>query len=456
MSSDWVSFDLQQTRSKQVENFPATVLIVDDDVFNCHLLEEQLKNEGYACIVVNSGGDALRVADECQPDLILLDAMMPVMSGFEVVATLKAAERTRNIPVIMITALDDQKSRLKALECGAEEFLTKPVHHVELVMRVRNLLKIKKYQDRLELESDTYREKAAEKSTMLKAASTRLDELQGQLLQSEKLASIGQLAAGVAHEINNPIGFVNSNFNTMHGYIEQFLEALRRYEAIEPLLPADALKTLQDFKKEAELDYLKEDIGQLLKESQDGIARVRKIVQDLKDFSRTDRQQTWEYADVHRCLDSTLTIVNNEIKYKADVVREYGNLPEIECLPSQLNQVFLNLLVNAAQAMDDKTRGQILVRTGRDADNVWVEVADSGSGIAPDDLKRIFEPFYTTKPQGLGTGLGLSVSYGIVSQHGGRIEVSSVVGQGTTMRVVLPIHRKVEQSAATGAGNEAG
>jgi signal transduction histidine kinase len=274
----------------------------------------------------------------------------------------------------------------------------------------------------------------------LKVLNTKLSDAQTKLMQSEKLASIGQLAAGVAHEINNPIGFIFSNFGTLEKYLQDLFEMLAAYEAAEPhITDAAVVQKIRALKETLELDYLREDIPNLMRESRDGVQRVRKIVQDLKDFSRVDARQEWEFADLHLGLDSTLNIVNNEIKYKADVVKEYGTLPEVQCLPSEMNQVFMNLLVNAAHAITAE-RGTITLRTGVEGPDVWVEVADNGAGIPAENLQRIFDPFFTTKPVGKGTGLGLSLSYGIVQKHHGRMEVSSTLGQGTCFRVTLPIH----------------
>ncbi len=273
----------------------------------------------------------------------------------------------------------------------------------------------------------------------------RLEEAHNQLLQSEKMASIGQLAAGVAHEINNPIGYVNSNLGTLRDYVKSLITVLEAYEKAEDLLADGAVRDgILSAKRAAELDYLKTDIIALLDESSDGIARVRRIVQDLKDFSHVD-QGEWVLADLNRGLDSTLNVVNNEIKYKAEVVKEYGDLPMVRCLPSQLNQVFMNLLVNAAHAID--RQGVITVRTGCAGDEVWIEVADTGHGMPESLLNRIFDPFFTTKPVGKGTGLGLSISYGIVRKHGGRIEVRSELEKGSVFRVTLPVDPKVREEA---------
>ena len=276
----------------------------------------------------------------------------------------------------------------------------------------------------------------------------KLEEAHNQLLQSEKLASIGQLAAGVAHEINNPIGFVNSNLGTLKNYVDQLMGLIEDISTtIEPLLAGnpEAQKSIDTLKRKADLDFLREDIGALITESIDGTTRVRQIVQDLRDFSRTG-EIAMEWVDLHAGLESTLNVVANEIKYKAEIVRDYGSLPRVECRPSQINQVFMNLLVNAAQAIAQK--GRITLKSGCADDKVWISVSDTGSGIPPEIMARIFDPFFTTKPVGKGTGLGLSVSYGIIEKHGGRIEVASQPGEGTTFTVWLPTRQSAAAPAA--------
>ena len=300
-------------------------------------------------------------------------------------------------------------------------------------------------QARLEQEVAARTQELLRRNEELTLANDKLVRMRQQLVQAEKLASIGQLAAGVAHEINNPIGYVHSNLGSLDKYLADLFRLLDAYEAAELAMANTAeAERLRHLRDAVELRYLRDDVPELMRECQEGISRVRKIVQDLKDFSRVDNRDQFEPADLHHGLDSTLTIVNNEIKYKADVVKRYGQLPPIDCLASQLNQVFMNLLVNAAQAMGDQ-RGTITVTTGVEGDSVWVEIADTGCGIPADKIDRIFDPFYTTKPVGKGTGLGLSLSYGIVQNHGGSLTVCSEPGVGTTFRIRLPIH----QPAAT-------
>ncbi len=266
----------------------------------------------------------------------------------------------------------------------------------------------------------------------------KLKDAQNQLLQSEKMASVGQLAAGVAHEINNPIGYVYSNLGTLEDYMQDLFSIVDSYEALEPAIAdGEVLERVRATKEKTDLKFLRDDTRALMVETREGITRVKKIVQDLKDFSRIDATDEWHWADLQKGIDSTLNIVWNELKYKVEVKKEYADIPEVECRPSQLNQVFMNLLVNAGHAIEDK--GVITIRTGQEGEQVWVEIADNGKGIAPEHLSRIFDPFFTTKPIGQGTGLGLSLSYGIVQKHGGRIDVKSELGKGTTFSVWLPI-----------------
>ncbi len=274
-----------------------------------------------------------------------------------------------------------------------------------------------------------------------------LKDTQNQLLQSEKMASVGQLAAGVAHEINNPIGYVYSNLSTLETYTQDLVRLVSVYEAAESsITDTDVMEKIRVAKVAADIQFLRTDMRALMDETREGIGRVKKIVQDLKDFSRIDNSDVWHWANLHQGLDTTLNIIWNELKYKAEVRKEYADIPEVECYPSQLNQVFMNLLVNAGHAIEDK--GVITIRTGQAGEQVWIEIEDSGQGIDAQNLKRIFDPFFTTKPIGEGTGLGLSLSYSIVKKHGGLLEVESVVGQGTKFRVTLPIQQSKTVDAA--------
>ncbi|HEX8960874.1 MAG TPA: ATP-binding protein [Geobacteraceae bacterium] len=264
-----------------------------------------------------------------------------------------------------------------------------------------------------------------------------LQETHAQMLQREKMASVGQLAAGVAHEINNPIGFISSNLATLGKYVERLSEFIdAQAQALASLETAAVGEQLRELRRKLKLDYIVGDVKALIAESLSGAERVRKIVQDLKSFSRADEGESRE-ADINECLESTLNIVWNELKYKATLHREYGEIPRARCYPQQLEQVFMNLLVNAAHAIEK--RGEVTLSTRYEGGAVYVSVADTGCGIPEEKLGRIFEPFFTTKEAGVGTGLGLSISYDIVKKHNGEIMVQSEVGKGTTFTVRIPV-----------------
>jgi len=273
----------------------------------------------------------------------------------------------------------------------------------------------------------------------LKGLNEQLKEAQGHLVQSEKMASIGQLAAGVAHEINNPLGYIYSNLNTLKGYLTDLEQVAVLAEKMTAELAEDNALAIEfkQLSKDLDLEFLQDDLQDLVKESIEGATRAKKIVQDLRDFSRIDKQER-ELFDVEEGISGTLNIVNNELKYKADIVKEFAGIKPLLCVGAQLNQVFMNLFVNAAHSINDF--GKITVRTGYQGDDfAWIEVEDTGKGIPDDIKKKIFDPFFTTKPIGKGTGLGLSLSYKIIQDHNGRFEVDSVVGKGTKFRVYLPI-----------------
>jgi PAS domain S-box-containing protein len=279
--------------------------------------------------------------------------------------------------------------------------------------------------------------------TDLRETEKELKAKQNQLIQADKMASIGQLAAGVAHEINNPIGFITSNLHTLKEYTGTLTRLIDRYVEFEQAVrdgDEERIRGLRDslgeIREEEDLEFIREDLSALLDESVEGTSRVKEIVQNLKTFARVDDVQVKE-ADVNELIESTLKIVWNELKYKCVVVKNYGKLPRLRCYPQKLNQVFMNLLVNAAQAIPEK--GEIRIETAVRNEEAVVWIQDNGSGIPADRLSRIFEPFFTTKPVGKGTGLGLSISYGIIRNHGGKLDVESEPGRGTCFVIRLPL-----------------
>jgi two-component system NtrC family sensor kinase len=422
--------------NKTEEPTRARILVVDDDAANLATLSGLLQPH-YDILAAPSGERALQIAATTPPpDLILLDVLMPEMDGYAVLARLRDNPGTRDIPVIFVSALDTAEDEEKGLELGAVDYIAKPYRPHIILARVRTRLELKRARDGLR-DQNLYLE--AEIARRLK----EIQQVQIQLLQSEKMAAIGQLAAGIAHEINNPVGFVTSNLGTLDNYRQDILELLDAYAALEDACKPDeaALLKIRALKQQKDIAFLRTDIGQLIAESRNGMARVSKIVSDLKDFAHAENKE-WLWADLNSGIDSTLNIVWNEIKYHCTLNKNYGDIPKVFCITSQINQVLMNLLVNAAQSIPEK--GEITIRTGQVGEEVFIAIADTGGGIPAEILARIFEPFFTTKPVGKGTGLGLAISFDIVKQHKGRIEVGSTVGKGTTFTVWLPINPPVE------------
>lgn len=432
------------------------ILMLEDTPEDAELAEHELRKAGMHLTAkrVETRDAFIRSIEEFQPEIILSDYKLPEFNGTEALDIIRREHP--DIPVIMVTGALSDIEAVELIHAGAKDYVLKD-RLARLAPAVQRALAVaeeerarkaaeqalRKSYDELE---ERVRERTAELTAVNAALQTekatqeklirKLAKAHSQLLQSEKLASIGQLAAGVAHEINNPIGFVNSNLGVLHGYVTDLLLMLAAYEKCEGEMTTETRTALVELKRQTDIEYLRGDIEKLLSESMFGLHRVKRIVQDLKDFSHVDNLEM-QWADLEQGLDSTLNIVRTELDAKAEIVKEYAGLPMVECISAQLNQVFMNLLMNAMQSIEGY--GRITIRTGQDADeNVWVEVEDTGTGIQPEHLKRIFDPFFTTKPVGSGTGLGLSMSYSIVQRHGGRIEVKSTPGKGSVFRVVLP------------------
>lgn len=395
------------------------ILIAEDEPVSRRLLEAKLVKWGYDVVVTCDGDEAWRALQAIDaPRLAILDWMMPSMDGVEICRRVRAESREVYTYIILLTALQLEENLVTGMDSGADDYIVKPFKSNELRVRLRAGIRIIDLQNDLVIARES-----------LNAAFTELKDTQSKMLQKEKMASIGQLASGVAHEINNPVGFIKSNLGTLKKYTDQLTNFIR--EQTDILKSFNKSVTLDE-----ELEYIINDIPLLVDESLDGAERVTKIVESLKSFSRVD-EAGWTLANINDGLKSTLNIVMNEIKYKAELIMELGVLPEIKCNLGQINQVFMNLLVNAAQAIE--TKGTITVRSRPEGEYILIEIADTGCGIPEETRNRIFEPFFTTKPVGKGTGLGLSISYDIVKKHGGSFEVESKLGEGTTFSIRLPV-----------------
>ncbi|MFN6513775.1 MAG: sensor histidine kinase [Nostoc sp. CreGUA01] len=410
------------------------ILIVDDNPTNLSLLCEALNSEGFRFRVAVDGESAIAQVERNQPELILLDVQMPGIDGFETCRRLKANSVTQNIPIIFTTALADTESKTKGFALGAVDYIPKPFAQEEVIARVRVHLQLKQLTESLEQQV----------SDRTKA----LQQAQVKLVQQEKLSTLGELVAGIGHEINNPINFISSNIPPLEEYIAAITELLLLYQQEYPN-PTAKINTVID---KLDLDFILEDIRKILNSLELGSERIRNLSNSLRNFSRSDSDAKIS-ADLHQGLDSTLMILQHRLKATSDrprieVIKNYGVLPQVRCYLGQMNQVFMNILANAIDALDEAmVQGkisniipEIKIATAIESQQFAViHIADNGIGIPERLKKRLFEPLFTTKTVGKGTGLGLSIAYEIVvEKHKGVLEVNSQPGLGTEFIIKIP------------------
>ncbi|WP_414572617.1 response regulator [Nostoc sp. CCY 9925] len=410
------------------------ILIVDDNPTNLSLLCEALNSEGFRFRVAVDGESAIAQVERNQPELILLDVQMPGIDGFETCRRLKANPVSQNIPIIFTTALADTDSKTKGFSLGAVDYIPKPFAQEEVIARVRVHLQLKQLTQSLE-------QKVSDRTRALQQA-------QVQLVQQEKLSTLGELVAGIGHEINNPVNFISSNIPPLQEYIAAITELLLLYQQEYPNPTAKITTAIENL----DLDFVLEDITKILNSLELGSERIRNLSNSLRNFSRSDSDAKIS-ADLHQGLDSTLMILQHRLKASSDrsrieVIKNYGVLPQVNCYLGQMNQVFMNILANAVDALDEAiVQGkisnvipQIQITTAIDSEQLAViRIADNGIGIPERLKKRLFEPLFTTKTVGKGTGLGLSIAYEIVvEKHKGVLEVNSQPGMGTEFIIKIP------------------
>jgi signal transduction histidine kinase len=394
------------------------ILIADDDSVSRHFLQYYLEKWGYEVTAAQDGAEAWRLFEASFFPMVITDWMMPELDGAALLRRIRASQRPGYVYAILLSARSQKEDLVEGMEAGADDFLTKPFDRDELRVRLR----------------------AGERIIRLEH---HLRETQAALIQNEQLASVGRLAAGVAHEINNPISFVVNNIAVLRRDVQTALKMLDAYgEGREDLsrVKPDLAALVARLEEEMDLAYVRENLSRVFDSTAEGLRRIRAIVQNLRDFARLDEAQ-FKDVDLGSALESTLSSLRHEVDEKAlRVTTRFQQTPSVACHPAKINQMFFNILLNAIQA--SARDGLLEVRTRPDGEStVLVEIEDHGCGISPEHLPHIFEPFFTTKPVGCGTGLGLSVSYGIVRDHGGSIEVESRAGQGSLFRIKLPVER---------------
>ncbi len=417
------------------------ILIAEDDYVSRLLVKKAVTKIGHEAILTENGKEAWEAFQSEKPHLVITDWMMPEMDGIELCKRIRSGKGFTYTYIILLTAKDKTTDLVEVFEAGADDYIIKPFKPDELRSRIKSGERIAS----LESRHFALQAKLLIKNKKLDEALSNLQATQAQALQSEKMASIGQLAAGVAHEINNPIGFVGSNLDALTDYFQDFETLLDHYSTMGKLLdknsnPGDdglsaQLAQVHKCEEDIEIEYLREDVPDLLKDCIDGTRRVGKIVADLKQFAHpgNDKQML---MDINKGIESTLNVVANEIKYKATVTKTLNKIPPVEGFPQKINQVFMNILVNAAQSI--KKQGEIIINTTSEGKDVIISISDTGCGIEQENLNRIFDPFFTTKEVGKGTGLGMNIVYNIIQEHKGNIEVESEVGKGTCFTITLP------------------
>ena len=414
------------------------ILIVDDTPTNLDVISEALSDAGYTVAIATSGERALKQLERRSPDLILLDVMMPGIDGFETCVRLKANPKTCDIPVIFMTALSDSDSKMKGFEVGAVDYITKPFQEREVLARVRTHLQLRFLTHNLE-------QQVSEKNSQLQAS-------QLQLIQTEKMSALGNLVAGIAHEINNPVGFLGGNIQPALNYINDLFELIDLYQQKYPQPDAEIEAEMEDI----DLEYIREDLPKLVGSMKEGVKRLRDISTSLRTFSRADSDRPVP-CNIHDGIDSTIMILKHRLKAdnthpEIEVIKNYSDLPLVECYAGQINQVFMNLLANAIDAFDESNQGEsyhdianiitITTKLSPDLKQVLIYIKDNGVGMSQAVQKQIFDDFFTTKCVGKGTGLGLAIAHQIVVQkHHGDIAVHSVLGAGTEFIITLPIQQ---------------
>ena len=395
------------------------ILIAEDDFVSRKFLQKMLEEFGHTVIAAEDGMKAWELFKEQKFKMVITDWMMPQMDGLALCQKIRQKKSPDYVYIIILTAKDQKSDAIKGLDAGADDYIAKPLDPGELSARIQVGQRIFQLED-------------AQMNANL------------QLLQSEKMASVGQLAAGVAHEINNPTGFVSSNLKTLSDYqndINMLIEKYRKFvldikEKGQPALAtAEKIQALAKLEAGVDLDFILNDIKDLIEESREGTERIKKIVQDLKDFAHPGDDKL-KAVDINKGIKSTLNVVWNELKYNATVEKQFGEIPLVQGYPQQLNQVFMNIFVNAAQAMGEM--GVIKIESKSTDGFAEIIISDTGAGIPEENIVKLFDPFFTTKEVGKGTGLGLHVAYSIIQKHKGTIDVKSTVGKGTTFRIRIP------------------
>jgi signal transduction histidine kinase len=436
------------------------IVIIDDTPANLRLLASLLGDRGYQVRPFPSGKLALAGLERCDPDLILLDIQMPQMDGYEVCQILKSQPRTRDIPIIFISALSEAIDKVKAFSCGGVDYITKPFQAEEVIARVATHVELYHLQQQLQTQNTDQASQLIEQNQQLQEMNQELldqyqllKETQLQLIQTEKMATLGNLISGVAHEVNNPLGCINANLQIAQDYITELLDFIQLSQSIDLPKDSDLTRRLNEF----EIEFIQEDLPQLLESILRSTKTIRDISDSLRVFSRTENDQKKSCFNIHSGLDSTLLILRYRLKANHQrpairVIKEYGAISDIECFPGKLNQVFMNIIANAIDAFDEASADRSYDEIEANPNQIWIrttfidgtmlqlEIQDNGPGLSEALQAKVFNQGFTTKAAGKGTGLGLAIARQIIEvEHGGSLKLHAIEGEGSTFTIYLPI-----------------
>lgn len=418
-----------------------TVMIVDDEFDSVMPLMRFLEKEGITARYEPDALHALAAIETITPSLIILDVMLGQDHGFDLFTRFRSIKKTSEVPILFLSGLDEIETQIAGLNLGAGDYIVKPYNLREIVARVK--LQLRLYDNEQLLRR---------RNIELSKAYDELRLAQAAVIHAEKLAAIGRLAAGIAHEMSTPLGFIISNLKMLGTYMEDVREMLAAYQALTEAcqgglpaadVPARATATLE-YRRKLGLDATLQELQELYRDCLDGAEVIAKVANDLREFSREEYEELVE-SDVHQLLEKALTLARNELGSRIRLVREFGATPPMACIPGRLIQLFLIILVNAAHAIAQE--GVIRLRTEVQDGTLAISITDTGCGIEEKVLPHIFDPFYTTKPAQIGTGLGLSIAQKIVDFHGGSISIASELGKGTEVTLLFPLARHKERTA---------
>jgi two-component system NtrC family sensor kinase len=425
------------------------ILVVDDEKFNLRIAQELIETNiaDSHIFLCSLPEEVIPKLEENNIDIVLLDIIMPRITGIDILKSIRGKEEHNDIQIIMFTGITDKESFKLCFENGANDYINKPIDFTEFVARMNASVKARK--NIITLKEMNYTITTQYKK--LQAITQKLKDTQFNLIQKEKLAALGEIAAGIAHEINNPMGFIASNLDTMNQYLKKIRNLILLYRNFvqltnnEDINHEDILRekaVIADIERKQKIDFILDDLTTVILESSDGVDRVTKIVQSLRNLAKTGTENEMAYNDLSQIAEEALLIVKHETQFVADINKQIESPLYLSCNKGEIGQVILNILLNAIHAVKSQNReflGEIAIKAYSLDESVICKISDNGSGIQKEHLNRIFDPFFTTKDVGSGVGLGLSVAYDIVvKKHGGELIVDSELGKGTSFTIKLP------------------